>query len=292
MSKYEKDTPELRAYLESMEKISQRLQNLQSIPPEILKLSATMAKNAEHWQKVVASYKVPKVDISDFPAIKQFSQLHKHISNWVSPVFEELSKRAQGLPSRLKRALLSLGEQGWYLDPDMPLDALWQLEKEINEGSVHKAEDYLATYFENNLEEIKVRIKTKFPNRYRFVQAAFKAHRNKEYALSIPVLLAQVDGICKDRFNKYLFMKEDKNPQTAIYAGPFISDSITSALLSPLRIDLPISISEKGRGEDFTGLNRHMVLHGESLDYDTKINSLKAISLLTYVASVISMNES
>ena len=34
-------------------------------------------------------------------------------------------------------------------------------------------------------------------------------------------------------------------------------------------------------------LNRHEVLHGESVDYGTEINSLKAISLLYYIASVL-----
>ena len=31
-------------------------------------------------------------------------------------------------------------------------------------------------------------------------------------------------------------------------------------------------------------LNRHAVMHGESLDFDTKMNSLRALSLLNYVA--------
>lgn len=292
MSRYEKNTPELRLYLESIEKIPQRLQNLPSISPEILELSQVMARNTEYLQDVVASYKIPDSIIPAPFEAKQLSQLREYTSNWLRPVFEEVSSRTQELPSRLRRALLSLGEQGWYLDIEMPLNILWKLEKAIEDGSAHKAEDYFATYFEENLEEIEGRIETKFPSRYRFIRAAFKAHRNKEYVLSIPVLLAQVDGICKDKFDQYLFRKKCKKPQTAIYARQFIGNSFTSALLSPLDTDLPISASEKKRGEDFTGLNRHTVLHGESLDYDTKINSLKAISLLNYVSSIISMNES
>jgi len=34
-------------------------------------------------------------------------------------------------------------------------------------------------------------------------------------------------------------------------------------------------------------LYRHAVLHGESVDYGTEINSLKAISLLQYVSGVL-----
>jgi len=50
---------------------------------------------------------------------------------------------------------------------------------------------------------------------------------------------------------------------------------------------LPISASEHERGDAFVGLNRHQVLHGESTQYGTEMNSLKAISLLNYVAHIL-----
>lgn len=44
-------------------------------------------------------------------------------------------------------------------------------------------------------------------------------------------------------------------------------------------------------GANFDGLNRHQVLHRESVDYGTEINSLKAISLLNYVFQVLRKDE-
>jgi hypothetical protein len=38
-------------------------------------------------------------------------------------------------------------------------------------------------------------------------------------------------------------------------------------------------------GEFFTALNRHQVMHGESSDYGTEINSLKAFSFLVFVGA-------
>ncbi len=35
-------------------------------------------------------------------------------------------------------------------------------------------------------------------------------------------------------------------------------------------------------------LNRHAILHGESTTYDTRLNSCRAMSLLVYVAWVVS----
>jgi len=69
---------------------------------------------------------------------------------------------------------------------------------------------------------------------------------------------------------------------------PFVeqvaSDSYRAALLSPLAQTLPIGASEHERKEGFNELNRHMVLHGESLEYGSKTNSLKAISLVNYAS--------
>mgnify|MGYP001564484260 CR=1 FL=1 len=37
----------------------------------------------------------------------------------------------------------------------------------------------------------------------------------------------------------------------------------------------------------FSALNRHQVMHGESVNYGSEINSLKALSPLNYVAVVL-----
>lgn len=60
-----------------------------------------------------------------------------------------------------------------------------------------------------------------------------------------------------------------------------------AAMLSPLAQTLPIGASENERYKGFPALNRHTVLHGESLDYGSKTNSFKAISLINYVAHVL-----
>jgi len=81
-------------------------------------------------------------------------------------------------------------------------------------------------------------------------------------------------------------MKSNRKPQTAIYVDQITNDTFMAAILSPLAEILPINASENERPRNFNGLNRHMVLHGESLDYGSKVNSLKAISLINYVIFV------
>lgn len=130
-------------------------------------------------------------------------------------------------------------------------------------------------------------IVSQFPKRSHILRAAFSAHRRAEYELSVPVFLTQVDGICKETSDQYLFLKHNKKPQTAIYVAQFASNNFRAALLSPVAEALPIGASESERPQGFADLNRHTVLHGESLDYGSKTNSLKAISLLNYVVYVL-----
>jgi len=76
-------------------------------------------------------------------------------------------------------------------------------------------------------------------------------------------------------------------PATADYAKSVGVDSFNAALLAPLAETLPISAVPDERGEGFNQLNRHQVMHGESVEYDTEINGLRAWSLLNYVGTVL-----
>jgi hypothetical protein len=244
----------------------------------------------KRWKKLVESIQIPKYELHYLSYLsKQASEFQKSIKGFISPVFEQLQKSFRELPPRTRDALLLLGAHGWYWDLEMSLLGLWKLKKALSEGNVEEAEGALIEYFESRIDEIERSIAKRFPKRETLIRAAFNAHRRKEYELSIPVLLAQTDGICKEVVNEYLFIKQNKKPRTAIYVEQVASDSFRAALLSPLAQTLPVSASKHERKEGFNELNRHMVLHGESLEYGSKINSLKAISLLNYVAHVLTL---
>lgn len=242
----------------------------------------------EHCKKLVESIQIPRFDLPDLSRfVTQAADFQRSIQDLVTPAFEQLQKTFCELPPRTQEALLLLGAHGWYLDLEMPLPGLWQLKEALAEGNVIEAEEALCEYFESQLAEIEKSISERFPLRAHLIRAAFSAHRRQEYELSIPVLLAQTDGICKEVVNQNLFSKHNKKPRTAIYVEQIAADSYRSALLSPLAQTLPISASERERPDGSEALNRHTVLHGESLDYGSKTNSLKAISLINYVAHVL-----
>ena len=244
------------------------------------------------WRELVESIKVPHFDLPDlFPLTKHVAEFQKSMQGLISSAFEQLQRSFRDLPPRTQDALLLLGAHGWYLDLEMPLPGLWKLKNALSEGDVGEAEEALVEYFAGRLAEIEKSITDGFPHRAHLIRAAFNAHRRQEYELSIPVLLAQTDGICKDVVNQYLFIKRNKKPSTAIYVDQIAGDTYRAALLSPLAKTLPISATEGERPAGFDALNRHTVLHGDSLDYGSKINSLKAISLVNYVAHVLEVEK-
>lgn len=228
---------------------------------------------------------------STVDALGQYgSRLEEVVRGSVEPILDPLRETLRGLPERTREALLVMGEHGWYFELDMTPLALDAIKDELLAGDAKEAEEILAKYYRGRVDPIEDAIAEKFPNRAHLIQMAFRAHRRGEYALAIPVLLAQADGMCKEITTRNYFVRCDKQPGTARYVNE-IEQAYLAALLWPLACVLPIGKSEKERGGEVVQLNRHRVLHGEALDYGTEINSLMVISFVNYVAEVLTLRE-
>lgn len=278
--------------LKQQEQFQKYLQSIVETQQAFQRALAPILAELEKWQRIVHSFELPKIVLPDLsPLTKQGKEFRRLIGGLISPAFEGLQRSFRELPPRMQEALILLGRHGWYLDLEMPLPSLWELKKALTDGNIAEAEDALVKYYDSRTDEIEKSIVARFTNRQKLISAAFNAHRRQEYELSIPVLLAQTDGICKEVVNEYLFIKHNRKPRTTIYVEQVESDTYRAVLLSPLAQTLPIGASEHERDDGFSELNRHMVLHGESLDYGNKINSLKAISLINYVAHVLKTDD-
>ncbi len=240
---------------------------------ELLK---TVSVSMSAWSEIIQS------SLSS-TAMESIAGLTKHATNFFT---EEFLERIEKLPARLQKALFIFAENGWYFDLEMSPEELWGLEEAFTEGRVEEAEDVLSKYFESRLDAIESSIKEKYSHRSVLITEAFEAHKKGKYSLSILALFAQTDGICKEVFGQNLFCG-GKRFESNKYVEQITYDSLHEALISPLKQRMPVNLNQKERDIYFKGLNRHMVMHGESLDYGTKINSLKAVSIFNYIAKVI-----
>jgi hypothetical protein len=125
-------------------------------------------------------------------------------------------------------------------------------------------------------------------DRSRILGSAFSAHERGEFDLSVPVLLSQAEGICKAAVAVSPYERRDKEPRIAEYVRSLSAESFRAAALQPLLESIPLTASARDREPGFAQLNRHQVLHGESVDYGTELNSVKAVSFISYISYMLS----
>lgn len=199
--------------------------------------------------------------------------------------FKESAKNWKQLPRRVKRNLLALATTGWYLDAEMSIREILNFCDDIESRSPEEMEQSLTNYFRDALERIESTLRQRHPGRAALLAEAFKAHHGGLYSLSIPALFAQADGICLDLTGCQIFQNGGPNR----FVKKIDANTLEHAYLQPLIQAIPIKESSKQRRDTSLQLNRHAVMHGESTDFATEKNGLKAISFVNYVSYAIAM---
>ena len=187
-------------------------------------------------------------------------------------------------PARDRVWLTKLARRGWFLSPNMPVAAIPKLGRAA-ESMPNEVDEAVGGYFRRHLNSIEEVLIKSYPHRSHLFREAFWAHRECKYAVSIPVFLAQADGIFYEKFEKHLFSR--KGPGAVRTYSSMVSGRFFRAVLHPLTGPAPLWNDSRSLGTTFEGLNRHEVVHGMKLDYNTELNSLKTISLLDNLVWVL-----
>ena len=207
-------------------------------------------------------------------------------------VASEISKKIKSIELRLgelgkqqQECLETLSAHGWFLSPDTPVEQLQIFTDSLGENDGSGKKDAISSHFRKRIDSIESELSKSYPLRRQILHDAFEAHRAGKYTLSVPVFLSQADGIWRDQFRENFFQKQKlKSTLQDCKNDPQLQHVATMlTLLEPKEPgkNNPLWASESERGNLFDALNRHQVLHGESVDYATEQNSFKAISLLT-----------
>jgi hypothetical protein len=190
-----------------------------------------------------------------------------------------------------KFSIIILAQNGWFISLDMYRCECIEFANMILNDELSEVDAKMMSYFKAHSCLILESLGKSFPNRLDVLNDAFEAHNNGKFNLSIPIFLSQSDGICAEITNFPLYGTRNGFPHTKKYIDNLQCNSFMSAILEPFKTDivLPINANQFKRKsltiDDY--LNRHTILHGEDCDYGTEINSLKAISLINFVASVL-----
>lgn len=199
---------------------------------------------------------------------------------------ESLAKTSKRMAADAEATILQLAQRGWYFSPTLTMRQTHFVLTVFDQGAFRKADRMLIDHYTKHTSRFERDICKAYPHRASVVRQAFWAHRRRKYSLAVPVLLAQADGICLEHLNAQLFQRRKKRPTTAdavAALGP-----TAAAFLAPLMTTIPITASSQERATLRPDeLNRHAILHGEETRYGTKVNSAKAISLVTYLSFVL-----
>ncbi|MDV6271519.1 hypothetical protein [Rhodococcus globerulus] len=108
-------------------------------------------------------------------------------------------------------------------------------------------------------------------DRVRLIEKAIEHHFNGAYEASIPIILAQIDGLNCDLTGQSFFSKGNRDP--------YLDDETIAGMEANLPVVRALSEDVRPTG-DYGKLSRHGVLHGRDLGYATRVNSTKTIVLI------------
>lgn len=202
--------------------------------------------------------------------------------------FEQTIRRMKAaMADEAWKAYPLLVRYGWYPDLSWPMSVEDMALDLLMHGRTRAADSALTEYFGKRSAGIARELTLTYPRRAPALRSAFWAHNRRRYYLSIPVFLSQADGICSDILGTQLFKKR-RNKLLVAAAIEAAGDEFWAAMLLPISVVAPISTStEVDRPFPAGALNRHAVLHGQSLDYANRVNSCKAISLVNFVGTAL-----
>jgi hypothetical protein len=273
-----------------------------------------------NWDDVLELWKqMSKVHME---ALKERAEQQRRISKNLTEILLPINTKAETikdaflqiasiffLPSLLSK-YSELTKYGWYISPsyfkfiDGADDAIF-LESKTGD-------------FEIDYSELEMRINKNFPSYLKIIHRKankisiirrpifdelFELYKKKKYYSLIPLALIQVDGLSKEYFNMGFFATEHPNNKNQNKSrqkiksvleendteGDEFEDMASLILLfSQVSFDdrNELVLIRKGIS-DMSMLNRHSILHGESCDYGSKENAIKALLLLDFVLDLM-----
>lgn len=218
--------------------------------------------------------------------IEAFKKRANEIAVIVQPALDRLRANMQLIPERTKNLQRNLAKRGWYLLPQTPM-TFYKFENE-SEETTDEVDSSMTQLVEHYLSEVESDLIAEFPDRAAIFREAFQAHRDGKYASAIALLLTQADGIVSDVLGRSFFSKErnSPDPRTRILIEDLQLDVYREMMLEPLMTRGGVSANEQELHLYPDSLHRHQILHGLDTSFPSKINSLKAISLVGYLGGL------
>lgn len=192
----------------------------------------------------------------------------------------------KNLPTRQREVWSEAASLGWYMNSESSIS----MKHYVGQGQ-NALDSYMMQEIEMDWPILTRSIVEAYPSRANILNCAFELHSEGRYIASIPLFFAQADGICAQNLGAQLFtdknIRKSKITERLSKVEPF-----TDVLFEILGMETQFNAGmRKAKPSDkLKAANRNGILHGsrKHLDYGTKVNSLKAFSLLAFVVLLFS----
>lgn len=194
---------------------------------------------------------------------------------------------------QVQRNAWKLAKLGWYASNALSHRFLSNAHEHTDQD-LHMA---LRERYSTRLDNIQDSLMAANPKRATILKQAFQAHHSEHYFLSVITFLAQADGIATEKTGHNFFTRKQTTSKSKALeiANQDAGQSVMQALLLPdattfSRTEataLPLFATLKERKRNCTALNRHLVMHGETVEYGTEDFSLQALSFLCFINDLL-----
>jgi len=270
------------------------------VPETIRKDITTSLNNYSGSVLDLSKIELPTFDFSSF-------------TKSLSETFESIFSQFERFNPTIAQAAIILAQHKWWIVPSMPIifyQRIVELERELTTESVtNSIVKYMNKNRQENLERIVDKWKANvFQRRTEIFQQALWAHARKKYAITVPALIVQVEGIIRE------FVSLTDSGYTSWRLEP-IMNRLKQKFYQLERADR----EEKMKFEDVEAVmnyhnlrtleklfsaydprtptepndvNRHAVSHGLWLSYSTNETSTKLFLLLDMLHLILEQLES
>ena len=213
---------------------------------------------------------------------KVISEQQRLIEETFGPAMRTIGECMTRFRETFPNQIRILARHGWFASHwHTPLDVVPRAAALFEKGEVAKGHLLMCRHFAEIEAQIEEDLTRDFPARARIIRKAFRAHRAGDHELSIPVFLAQADGIAEPVLTTSIYTRGRTTRRTiGRVVNRVAKGDMERELLRLVLRNLPLTASRKQEGE----LSRHKVLHGEDIDYPSKLNGFRAISFMQYAA--------
>ena len=248
-------------------------------------------RNAEEQLDLEEDAKKDFLGSPEVSPMAEVAGLVEGLAGQTRSLWEALAVAYEQFAESRQRAQAYLADRSWFLSHSVTHGELIQLVRMIENKDDVIIEGVMCGIANRARDTAEQRLVRLFSNRARILKQAFEAHRQDRFALSVPVMLSQAEGIGLDIFaRKRVFRQRDASEiQRAINAKLSVfqlsSDEIILTFVSQAYESNRIKQSSSDL-EKLGYLNRHAVLHGYDVRYATEQNSLRCILLLDFLADL------